>query len=109
MEAEGVCRRIHDDLGLANVLQLMGDLEQGKNHFRQAIDYYENSVQLYEKTKERVGMAYTCSELCCCYAKDGNKEKAIIYEQQVIELCKNLPYESVKRYCMMKIRSALSI
>ena len=109
VEAEGVYRRIHEDLGLANVLMAMGDLEQGKNHFRQAIAYYEKSVRLYEKTKGRIGMAYTCSELCYCYAKDGNKEKATIYEQQVIELCKNLPYENVKRYCMMKIRSALLI
>ena len=106
-EAEAVYRRIHADLGLANVLQAMGDLEQGKKLFSQAIILYEDAVNLYKKTKENMGLAYTSSELCYCYAEEGNKEKAILCARQVAELCEELPYENVKGYCSRKVMSAI--
>lgn len=54
-----------------------------------------------------MGLAYTSAELCYCYAKIGDMDKACIYEQQVKKICKDLPHDSVKWYCLSKISKAM--
>ena len=56
-QLKAVCRRIHADLGLANVLQAMGDLEQEKELFNFAIENYEDAAILYKKVMDEVGLA----------------------------------------------------
>ena len=106
-EAESVYRRIRDDLGLANLLHAMGSLEQRKNSFGQAIVLYEDAFNLYKKTMGNMGLAYTSAELCYCYVYEGNREKAFKYARLAEDICENLPYENVKKYCMWKIELAV--
>ena len=107
VEAEALYRRIQEDLGLANVLQAMGDLYQGKKLFSKGIRHYEEAIGLYRKTKDFMGLAYSNTELCYCYAKLNDTANAIIYAQQVLEICEVLPYEDVKDYCLRKIWSVI--
>ena len=106
VEAEGVYRRIHSDLGLANVLLMRAILLEGKGQYSQAIEILNEAVSLYIKTRDNVGLTYTYSELCYCYAEEGNEEKVLTYAKQMVELCESLPYEYVKGYCASRVKSA---
>ena len=105
-EAEGVYRRIHEDLGLANVLKAMGDLMQDKGKYCEAVDIYRSAIDLYKKTKGTMGLCYTTVEICYCYAKEGQIDYFQEYAGIALELINSIPYESVKRYCKSKLRSA---
>ena len=107
-EAMNLYRKVYDDLGLANVYQSMGDLLQRKKEYCQAIEPYKEAVTLYKKIMDNMGLVYSSAELCYCYMKVGESEKAFSYAQQVINLCKNSPYENVKSYCIWKIKNAIS-
>ena len=108
-EAEVLYRRIHADLGLANVLQSMGDFFQNKEDYSKAAAIYADAISLYSKTEELMGLTYTASEICFCYAKTGDTDLAMNYVEMVSELCEKLPYEDVKKYCISKIMAALMI
>ena len=106
-EAENLYRRIQDDLGLANVLQMMGDILQSKKDYKAAIDIYRDATALYVKTSEMMGLTYTSSELCLCYAETGDRDNVRYYSDMVLSIINSLPYDNVKSYCLKKIKKAI--
>ena len=115
VEAEGLYRRVGDDLGLANVLQSRGDLMQEKRDYSNAIDTYTKALELYMVVNYLTGTGYTLSELIYCYAskfKDSEEEKDFISVLALADDAKKvidiLPYEAVKEYMLRKILVALN-
>ena len=106
-ETINIYPRCNADLGLANVLQTMGDILQSKGDYKAAIDNYGNAVDLYVKTRRKVGLSYTASELCFCYAETGDRDGVRYYSDMVLSLLDSVPYDNVKSYCLKKINEAL--
>lgn len=80
---------------------------QSKGDYKAAIDNYGNAVDLYVKTRRKVGLSYTASELCFCYAETGDRDGVRYYSDMVLSLLDSVPYDNVKSYCLKKINEAL--
>ena len=108
-EAEPLYRKIHDDLGLANVLKLQGDLAMRVDDLEGAERKYGEAEILYRKVHSMIGLAYTISELCFLSAKKDDMDKVIDYATQAEEMFDLIPYESVKKYVAQKVVQAFEL
>ena len=88
------------------MLQAMGDILQSKKDYKAAIDIYRDATALYVKTSGMMGLTYTASELCLCYAKTGDRDNVRYYSDMVLSLLDSVPYDSVKNYCLKIIKEA---
>ena len=62
-EAQDLYRSERYNLGLANVLQSLGDLYYSNKDYSKAKYFYEQALALYSSEKDNMGFAYTCAKL----------------------------------------------
>ena len=88
---------MHDDLGLANVLQCKGDLKLLQGDLEGAEKMYEQALPLYEQVRDSMGKCYTLAELQLCKKVLGDEEGR---KECLAELKKLLPkqLQIVQRY-----------
>ena len=96
-EAEKLFRAVHDDLGLANVLQCKGDLKHLQGDLEGAEKMYEQALPLYEQVRDSMGKCYTLAKLQLCKKVLGDEKGR---KECLAELKKLLPkqLQIVQRY-----------
>lgn len=107
-QAETLYRQEQDNLGLANVLLLMGELERKGSRSPQAISFYLQAGSLYEQVQDPIGQAYACGELCRTYAITGEDEKAQDYVNRAMGFLDTLP-PAVASYVAICVKEALDM
>ncbi len=84
LQAEQVSAAQQDDLGRANTLQALGDLDHRLGQVDSARGLYTQAIALYEKEQDAVGLAYTWAELARLSTPwdDAMAKKSIAYAAQ---------------------------
>ena len=100
-EAEGVCRRIHEDLGLANVLQAMGDLEMRTDKLKEAEKHYVEAEGVYRRIHSDLGLANVLKAMGDLEQGKNHYRQAIVYYEKSVHL-----YEKTKGRIGMAYTSA---
>jgi len=96
-QAEALYKQEKDNLGLANVLHGIGDLEQQDDNHLLAAHHYLEALGLYEKIQPPIGKSYTMGELCRVYALAGEAEQSRHWLEQIAAYSDQIP-ENVKPY-----------
>ena len=107
-EAEKLYKAVHDDLGLANVLQCKGDLKLLQGDLEGAEKMYEQALPLYEQVRDSMGKCNTLAKLQLCKKALGDEEGR---KECLAELKKLLPKQPqiVQRYAEDLIEFADSL
>ena len=96
------------NLGLANVLSSMGDLERKQSNYQVSIRHYENAFHLYDIEKEPMGKSYLLGELCRIYALAERTDDALKTLQQTRIAFDQMP-ENVRPYVAGCIKEAAEL
>ena len=65
-EAIGLFKKEQDDLGRANALKALGDLDREASRPAEALKIYEEALALYRREQVPMGAAYTAAEMLRC-------------------------------------------
>jgi tetratricopeptide (TPR) repeat protein len=101
-------REEQDNLGLANVLSSMGDLERKQRNYQVSIKHYENAYHFYDVIKEPMGKSYLLGELCRIYALAERTDDALQTLQQTMDVFDQMP-ENVRSYVAGCIKEAAEL
>ena len=97
-----------DNLGLANVLKSMGDLESRIGEIDAAISKYSVALGLYDREQEPMGRIYCLAKLCRAYAEKKDEPHSLEYAKAVAEALGSVS-ENVAAYAVSCVREAMSI
>jgi len=78
-KAMSIYEELHDEEGIATILNESGVAYEYKNDFDEAIKKYEASLTIQKKRKDEVGIGYSLEFLSGAYLQKGNLAKAEKY------------------------------
>jgi len=85
-QAELLALKLNNKNKLAECYKNIGNIYNGKDRFKLAIEYYEKSVQLYQATGDSLGIAKNYNNLGALNRNLGNFKASLEYYQKSLEL-----------------------
>ncbi len=94
-EARSFFVKSGNNFGIAGILSCFGEIEQANNNVENAINYYNEGLQINQRIGNKFGEALNHQQLADCYIKSGKFELSKIHLDQGLILAEEIGVKSL--------------
>ena len=97
--------RLGDKRLIATVLNNIGEIYQEQSNYREALNYYQQSLDIEKEIGNQAGFAISLNSIGMVHGQQGDYQKALHYLDQALKIAEEIGEESIKTAVSANIRS----